>query len=207
MQLKTLMRYMIYFLTAIILFGCSGGTKVVLKQESYVPSFRGADYRFKGKTVILDNFTNQAANTKQWGYFSADSKFYYEATTHLESYLWDCFRKAFQHAGIKVFDHSYGYGVYPYHHWWGGAPYRPRPQGGLRDAVEFQVVLMSMTDQECKFQVLLFKKGEQKFQKDYNVTMPTLASLDPKERERNAYLLIDQMVTTVFKDREFRKAF
>ncbi|OPY84144.1 MAG: hypothetical protein A4E72_02356 [Syntrophus sp. PtaU1.Bin208] len=198
--------FMVCIIAAAALFGCGGGTKVVLKQENYVPAFRAADYsRFKGKTVIMDNFTNQAANTKRWGYYSADNNFYYEATTYLESHLWYCFQKAFQHAGMKVFDQTYGYGAYPY--WWGVTPPPARQNAALKDAVEFQLILMSMTDQESKFQVLLFRGGEQKFQKDYTVTMPAPSSQDPNELEKNAYRLIDQMVTTVFKDKEFRKVF
>jgi len=203
------LRYVACVIAAAVLSGCAGGTKVVLNQENYVPTFRAADYsRFKGKTVIMDNFTNQAANTKRWGYYSADNKFYYEATNYLESHLWFCFQKAFQHTGMKVYDQTYGYGAYPYHpYWWGPVPPPARPQAALKDAVEFQLVLMSMTDQEAKFQIFLFKGGEQKFQKDYVVTLPALPSQDPKELEKNAYLLIDRMVTAVFQDKEFRKVF
>jgi len=89
---------MVCVIAAAVLFGCAGGTKVVLKQENYVPTFRAADYS-------------------------------------------------------------------------------------------------------------LFKGGEQKFQQDYTVALPTPSSQDPKELEKNAYLLIDQMVTAVFKDEEFRKIF
>jgi len=201
------LRCLACIVAAVVLFGCGGGTKVVLKQENYIPAFRAADYsRFKGKTVILDNFTNQAANTKRWGYFSADNKFYYETTTNLENHLWHCFQKAFEHAGMKVYDQTYGYGAYPYPYWW-GAPPPPRPRAALKNAAEFQLVLLSMTDQECKFQVLLFKEGEQKFQKEYAVTMPAPTSQDPKDLEKNAYLLIDRMVMAVFSDKDFRKVF
>jgi hypothetical protein len=158
------LRCVVCFLAAAVLYGCGGATKVVIKQENYTPAFRAGEYgRFKGKTVILDNFTNQAANTKKWGYYSSDNKFYYEATNNLESHLWYCFQKAFQHAGMKVYDQSYGYaygGYHPYHpYWWGYAPPPAQRQGPFKDAVEFQLVLTSMTDQECKFQVLLFARG------------------------------------------------
>lgn len=154
----------------------------------------------------MDNFINQAGNTTSWGYSSADKKVTYEAPVHLESYLWSCFQKAFQHAGINVLDQTYGGYAHPYHpYWWGAAP-PPRAQAP-RGVVEFQLVLTSMTDQECKFQILLFKNGEIKFQKDYAVTMPPSSSTDPKELEKRSYRLIDQMVTSVFKERDFQKAF
>lgn len=37
--------------------------------------------------------------------------------------------------------------------------------------------------------------------------MPPSSSTDPKELEKRSYRLIDQMVTSVFKDRDFQKAF
>jgi hypothetical protein len=209
---KGLMRvgYLLCVMAVFLMIGCAGGSKISIKQDNYSPDFRAGDYsRFKGKTVILDNFINQANNTKSWSYSSADNKYTYEASAHLESYLWYCFQKAFQHAGMKVMDQSYGGAPHPYHpYWWGAAPPPPRTQSAApRGTSEFQLVLTSMTDQECKFQVLVFKNGETKLQKDYSVTMTPPTSADPKELEKRAYRLIDQMVTTVFKDSEFRRVF
>jgi len=205
---RQVMHYVLCLMAAGLLFGCAGGTKVVMKQESYAPDFRAADYsRLKGKTVLLYNFTNSAANTKSWGYYSPDNKVYYEATVRLESYLWYCFQKAFQHAGIKVLDQSYGGGYRGAYHpfWWGAAP-APQARVALpAGTAEFQLVLTSMTDQECKFQVMVFKNGESKFQKDFTATMPATASQDKGELEKRAYRLVDQMVITIFKDKDFQK--
>lgn len=198
----------ICLVTTLCLFGCAGGgMKVAVKQDNYSPGFRSSDMgRVKGKTVIMNNFINQAGNTTSWGYYSVDKKVIYEAPVHLESYLWYCFQKAFQHTGIKVLDQTYGGYAHPYHpYWWGAAP-PPRAQAP-RGVLEFQLVLTSMNDQECKFQILLFKNGETKLQKDYAVTVPPSSSADPKELEKRSYRMIDQMVTSVFKDRDFQKAF
>jgi hypothetical protein len=196
-----------YLVAALIMFGCAGGSmKVAVKQDNYTPGFRSSEMsRVKGKTVIMNNFINQAGNTTQWGYYSADKKVFYEAPVHLESYLWYCFQKAFKHAGIKALDQSYG-GAYPYHPWGWGVPPPQRAQVP-KGVVEFQLVLTSMTDQECKFQILLFKNGEEKFKKDYTVTVAPSSSADTKELEKRSYQLVDQMVTTVFRDSEFRKVF
>ena len=176
-----------------------------LKQDSYAPDLRAADYgRLKGKTVLMYNFTNNAANTKAWGYYSADNKIYYEAPVHLESYLWYCFQKAFQHVGIKVLDQSYGGAYNPF--WWAGAP-PPQARAAVPSGTaEFQFVLMSMTDQECKFQSMVYKNGESKFQKDFVVTVPASTSQDKTELEKRAYAMVDQMVTVLFKDRDFQRA-
>ena len=155
----------------------------------------------------MDNFINQAGNTTSWGYYSADKKVTYEAPVQLESYLWYCFQKAFQHAGIKILDQASG-GGYPYHPYWWGVPPPQRAQAQApKGVIEFQLVLTSMTDQECKFQILLFKNGEQKFQKDYTVTATPSSSTDAKELEKRSYQLVDQMVMTVFRDSEFKRAF
>ena len=203
-----LIRYLTCIAAAFLMFGCAAGSKVTMKQESYTPGFRTADFsRYKGKTVILDNFINQAANTKTWGYNSADNKVYYEATTHLESYLWYCFQKAFQQMGMKVYDQTYGGYWNPYHpYWWGAAP-PPRAPAAVKGATEFQLILTSMTDQEAKFQVLLLKNGENKLQKDYTVTAHPVSSQDAKELEKGAYKLVDQMIITIFRDRDFQKVF
>ena len=200
--------YVVCLMAAFLLLGCVAGSKVTLKQESYTPGVRSAELgHFKGKTVILDNFINQAANTKAWGYNSADNKTYYEATTHLESYLWYCFQKAFQQMGMKVYDQSYGGYWNPYHpYWWGAAP-PPRAPAAVKGATEFQLILTSMTDQEAKFQVLLLKNGENKLQKDYTVTAQPVSSQDAKELEKGAYKLVDQMIITIFRDRDFQKVF
>lgn len=195
--------YLVCCMATLLMIGCAaGGTKITIKHDTYKPGFRSSDIGRKGKTVIMSNFINQAANTTSWAYHSADKKVTYEATERLESYLWYCFQKAFQHAGLKVQEQSYGY--HPY--WWGPGPAPPRPQAG-RGVTEFQLVLKSMTDQESNFQILLFKNGETKFQKDYTVKMPPVSTENVTELENRAYRMVDQMVTTVFRDREFQKAF
>lgn len=130
---------------------------------------------------------------------------YYEAPVHLESCLWYCFQKAFQHAGAKVLDQGYGgYGYHPY--WWGAPPPQAR-QPLPKDTTEFHLTLHSMTDQESRFQVQVFKNGEVKLQKEYSAMLPAAATQDKVELEKRAYRRVDQMVQTVFKDREFQNVF
>lgn len=203
-------KLVICFIAAAALLGCgAGGMKVTLKQDNYKPGFRSGEFsRYRGKTVILDNFINQAANTKSWSYASADQKVTYEATEHLESYMWYCFKKAFDFAGMKVLDASYGaQNPYYYHPWWGPRPYQQPAAGVPKGVSDFQLVLKSMTDQEWVVQVLVFKNGETKLQKDYTVTVPPTTSQDKAELEARAYRTVDQLVTTVFRDREFQRAF
>jgi hypothetical protein len=202
-----LIRLAVCFLAAVALLGCAGGSKIVLNKDNYKPGFRSGEFsRYRGKTVILDNFINQAANTRQWSYASADGKFTYEATDHLESYMWYCFKKAFDSTGIKVLDQTYGHPGPYYHPWWGPRPYQ-QPVAAPKGVTDFQLILKSMTDQEWVVQVLIFKNGETKLQKDYTITVPPTTSQDKAELEKRAYRTVDQLVTAVFRDREFQKAF
>ena len=199
---------LIFCIAVLFMGGCATGTKVALNQEKYSPSFKPGDYsRYKGKRLVLANFANQAQNTKSSSYSSADKKYVYEGGTSLESYYQGCYQKAFAHIGVKLVDYVYreDYARNNYHrHWWGyHSGYGP-PKGVL----EFQLVLLSLTDQEFKFKALLFKEGDTIFDNDYTVTMaPAPETDDTASLERRAYHLVDLSFTTIMKDRAFQKFF
>lgn len=88
--------------------------------------------------------------------------------------------------------------------WWGG----PQPAGVVapKGVPEVQLVLTSVTDQEVRFQVYVFRDGVEKFRKDYVATMPPAASQDVKDLEKHAYDLVDQTFTTLVRDRDFQRA-
>jgi hypothetical protein len=67
--------------------------------------------------------------------------------------------------------------------------------------------LTSLTDQECKFQVSLFKNGESRFQKDFTVTMTPAQTQDVRDLEKRAYRMVDLVFAAIMKDRDFQKAF
>ena len=69
------------------------------------------------------------------------------------------------------------------------------------------LILTSLTDQEFKFKVLLFKDGQTKYEKEFTVTMNAAESGNAAELEKRAYRLVDLAFTTIIKDREFQKAF
>lgn len=191
----------------LFLAGCAGGTKVVTTQEKYSPSFKAGEFsRYKGKKLVLSSFFNQAANTKAYAYFSPDKKLTYEVNIQLETFYYNSFQKAFKQIGVNLVDYSYDdRHAYRHHYWWGV----PGP-GGYRapkGVSEFQFTLLSMTDQEFKFKVMLFKEGESKFDKEYTVTMAAATSDNPAELEKRAYQLVDLAFTTILRDREFSRAF
>jgi hypothetical protein len=205
----------IIFICIIGLFvaGCTtvGSSKITMTQEKYSPSFRAGDYsRVKGKKLILSSFYNQAGNTKAWSYNSADNKYMYEGNTQLESYYRYCFQKAFRHIGVNLVDYNYGEGPRPYnyHHryGWGYAP-PPEATRTARGIPEFQLILTSMTDQEFRFKVLLFKNGETKLDKDFTVKMAPAGTDNMGELEKRSYRLVDFAFTTIMKDKDFQRVF
>jgi hypothetical protein len=187
----------------LFLTGCgASGTKILIKNDQYKPAFSAGEFsRYKGKKAVLSNFQNQAGNTTAWGYSSGDKKFFYEGNEKLESYFWTCFKKSFGHVGVQLVDyvHDPSYGV---HYWWGVAGYRP-PKG----VAEFQLILTSLTDQEFKFRVLVFRDGEAKLDKEMSVSMPATTATDAAALEARSYRLVDHAFVTILRDRDFQRAF
>ena len=196
----------------LFLTGCAAaGSKIMMKQGKYTPSFRSGDYsHYKGKKLILDAFTNQAGNTKAWSYNSADNKYMYEGDAQLEGYYWYCFQKAFRHIGVNIVDYSYGGGPHPYgyHHGygWGYAP-PPEVARAARGVPEFALTLTSLTDQEFSFKVYVYKNGETKLAKDFTVKMSVASTENVADLEKRSYRLVDLAFTTIMKDKDFQRVF
>jgi hypothetical protein len=192
----------------LFLAGCASSTKIMMTQEKYSPSFRAGDYgRYKGKKLVLSSFSNQAQNTKAYDYFSTDKKYMYEGNASLENYYLYCFQKAFRHIGVSLVDYNYDGAYNPYHHgYWWGAP-GPGAYRAPKGVLEFQFILLSITDQEFKFKVLLFKNGESKLDKEYTVTMDAAGTDNAGELEKRSYRLVDLAFTTIMRDRDFQKLF
>jgi hypothetical protein len=191
------------------LAGCAASTKITMTQSKYTPQFHSGDYsRYEGKKLILAGFSNQAANTKAWDYFSADNKYKYEGDAQLESYYWGCFRKAFRHIGVNIVDYYYGGGPRPYYHpyWWGYAP-PPEDRRAARGVPEFGLTITSLTDQEFSFKVYVYKNGETKLEKDFIVKMNTATTDNAAELEKRSYRLVDLAFTTIVKDKDFQRVF
>lgn len=212
MKIRKSWGVLIFFcIIALFLAGCAGGTKVTLKQESYSPSFRAGDYsRYKGKKLCLSSFSNQAQNTKSYRYSSPDNKLSYEGNVKLEDLYLKGFTKAFKHIGVNLVDYTYDndprYRPGYHHGYWWGAP-GPGNYKAPKGVPEFQFILLSMTDQELKFKVLVFKEGETKLDKEYTVTMPAATTDNTTELEKRGYRMVDLAFTTIMKDREFQRVF
>lgn len=133
----------------------------------------------------------------------------YEGDATLESYYWNCFRKAFKHVGVNLTDYAYAGGPNPYHHGYWGWGYAPPPEAAraARGVPEFQLILTSMTDQEFSFKVLLYRDGNTKLDKDFIVKMAAAATDNTADLEKRSYRLVDLAFTTIMKDKDFQRAF
>jgi hypothetical protein len=202
---------LVFSIIALLLAGCASGTKVTMTQEKYSPSFKSGDFsRYKGKKLVLSSFSNQAQNTKTYNYFSPDKKLNYEWNVSLDQLYANGFAKAFKHVGVNLVDYTYDNDYrsrhgYRHGYWWGG----PGPGGykAPKGVAEFQFTILSMTDQEFKFKVVVFKDGETKLDKDYTVTMAAATTADPAELQKRGYQMMDQAFTTIMRDRDFQKVF
>ena len=210
----TLSRVIFFCIIALFLTGCGAtSSKIKMTQSKYTPKFNAGDYsRYKGKKLILAGFTNQAGNTKAWSYNSADNKYMYEGDAQLESYYWYCFQKAFRHIGVNIIDYNYGGGPRPYHsgyrYGWGYG-YVPPPEEAraAKGVPEFGLTLTSLTDQEFRFKVYLYKNGETKLEKDFVVTMAAAGTDNTADLENRTYRLVDLAFTTIMKDKDFQRVF
>lgn len=201
----------VFGIIGLLLTGCASGTKITITQEKYSPSFRAQDYsRYKGKKLVLSSFFNQAQNTKTYNYFSPDKKLNYEGNVSLENLYLNGFTKAFKHIGVNLVDYTYDndprYRPGYHHGYWWGAP-GPGNYKAPKGVPEFQFILLSMTDQELKFKVIVFRDGETKLDKEYAVTMPAATTDNATELEKRGYRLVDLAFTTILKDREFQRVF
>jgi hypothetical protein len=186
---RTIGKAVLLFACFLALTGCpQGGTKVFLKQTSYNPSFETANLSaYNGKPLYFSSVTNNAANTSIWDYYSADSKYAYEATPALQTYFWDCFVKSFNRIGVRAL---------------------PSPWSmGTDTAPELQIFLNSVTDRKFVFTVNLIRPGESTFQKEYTVESPPAGTTDPAELEKRGYRLVDDAFLAMVGDPGFRNAF
>ena len=182
-------KVVLLFACFLALTGCPWGrTKVFINQASYNPSFETADLSaYKGKILHFSSVTNNAANTSICDYYSADSKYAYEASPALQTYFWDCFVKSFNRIGVTTL----------------ASPWT----GGTEAAPELQIVLNSVSDQKFVFTVNLIKPGESTFRKEFTVEAPPAGTADLAELEKRGYRMVDDAFMAMVGDPEFRKAF
>jgi hypothetical protein len=168
-----------------LIVGCTGSA-IRLKSDRYMPLFSASEYgEYKGKQIYLYNIANHAGNSKIFYYRSETGRDPYESIpSPLDAYFWVCFKKAFEHGGLEVWEKAAPAGV-----------------------PSIQIVFDSISDRKFTFEVTLKKESERLFQKVFLVAKSQPPSQDPVQLEQGAYRMLDESVTAILKDSDFKKAF
>ena len=165
--------------------GCKRGTYVYVQQDKYAPQLHANLNVYKGTTVFLNNFSNQASNTSSFYYYSPDYGVTYESSPSLQSYLWGCFQKALVGLGMTV--HSVDDSPAP------GVP-------------EIQMTFNSLTDQEFKFQVTVLKNKQEVYKNSYAIAAPPSNDTRAIALEERAYRMVDAAISSMLFDQKFQQS-
>ena len=169
----------------ITIIGCGGMAGVSLKD--YEPVFTRDHSVYKGKSVYLMNFENQAEDTTIWCYFSTDRKFSYGIDTFIHNYFWYGLRDALVGLGMIVTNVD------------------------NRDpkAPAMWLTLMSITDEHFQVRLTVRPIEDVVFVKRYEVKEPPLPSDDrtPANLEKRAYEMTNRLFETILDDPDFKKIF
>ncbi len=170
--------------TSLLSSGCAGNKTGVLIKE-YKPQFSKEWNQYKGKSVYLMNFDNQANDTSIWYYYSRDQKFSYGTHSTIHNYFWYAFNDAFVKAGITV----------------------SSADNPDLTAPAMWVTLRSITDENYQVGVTVQKKGATFFSKDYTTQEPLPAEGDrnPADLAQRAYKMTDRLIESILADPAFQK--
>jgi len=164
--------------------GCAGMRTSVLIDQ-YQPQFSKEWNQYKGKSIYLMNFDNQANDTSIWYYFSRDQKFSYGSQSTIHNYFWYAFNDAFVKAGISV----------------------SSVDNPDMTAPSMWITLRSITDERYQVRVTVQKKGATSFIKDYRCEepMPAEAARNPAALAQRAYKMTNQLIESILADPEFQR--
>ena len=162
---------------------------VELNRERYVCKIDPTKYQtIKQKTILLSSIADESKNTTNFTYYNPGKTINYDLnysstsmSQPLASYFWYALQKGFECAGIKIEE--------------GGPVY----DGALT------ITIMSLTDQEIKFRIIMSAKGNALYGNDYTIVTATTASTDPKILEDRAYRMLDSMVDKILGDSGIQK--
>jgi len=164
--------------------GCAGRRTSVLIDQ-YKPQFSKEWNQYKGKSVYLMNFDNQANDTSIWYYYSRDQEFSYGTNTTIHNYFWYAFNDSFVKAGMAV----------------------SRVDNPDLSAPSIWITLRSITDECYQVRVTGQKKGATIFMKDYAIEepLPPEADRNPADLAQRAYRMTNQLIESILADPEFQK--
>jgi hypothetical protein len=173
------------FIVSWLLFSGCGGRRTLVQIAEYKPHFTKDWNQYKGKSVYLMNFDNQANDTSIWYYYSRDQKLHYGTDSTIHNYFWYAFNDAFVNAGIAVSSADH--------------PDLTAPA--------MWVTLRSITDERYNVRVTVQKKGASTLSKDYSTEEALAAEADrsPPAMAQRAYMMTNKLIESVLGDPDFQK--
>ena len=180
-------------LTAVLISGCNQYHYVYLRSDSYLPDVqKSVGKGYKGKSVVLGDIYNRAANTYITGYYSGaglmidNSKLVYE-TGIVESYFWYCLQRGFAEAGLTVYTTQ-------------------QAQAGVP---VITIYLNSVSDTEFRFTLQFAKTGQPIYEHQYIVKSgPAPVGSPSDDAIMNwSYDTMNKAAEAILNDPGFKKAF
>ncbi|MBN2041747.1 MAG: hypothetical protein JW864_17050 [Spirochaetes bacterium] len=181
MKFKNRIILFFFIITGCALLPGCGGKNIYLSSSNYTPHPKIVNLtEYKNAKIYIGGFSNNAGNTDRYNYYGPNSDATYETESLLVDYFWYCFVKAFKEMGISV-NEDY-------------------------DAPLLYLMLNSMTDEECTFDINLYKGDDLVFVKEFTVKIPPT---DPESKdlavlERNAYKMINTAIAKILYDNNFK---
>jgi hypothetical protein len=173
------------FVTVLLFSGC-GGKRTWVQIRDYKPDSTKDWNQYKGKSIYLMNFDNQANDTSIWYYYSTDQKLYYGADSTIHNYFWYAFCDAFVTAGISV----------------------SSVDNPDVTAPAMWVTLRSLSDERYAIRMTVQKKRATILSKDYSVeeALPPEADRSPLLMAQRAYRMTNRLIESVLADPQFEKS-
>jgi hypothetical protein len=159
--------------------------KVTLRMEKYDADLCEAVTGYKGKPLVLGEFTNSAQTVNETEFMSADRNIRYVSSDPLNEFFWYCFKEALHQAEFKQRDCA------------------DCPEG---ESPVMTMNLLSIDDARISLQVVVTISGTKYFEKTFEITNDTAARPDKKKDIRDWFFgLFDKIICTVFGDADLKQ--
>jgi hypothetical protein len=163
--------------------GISAGD-ISLSVENYTPRTAQALLPYKNKAVMLREFINRAENTRKNSYPSQDTTLWYRTGKGpVGKFFRASFEKALTSAGMVVYEST-----------------------GLAATPKLELKILHITDRSFRGEATLYTL-DGPTTKMLDIVWPPAKNENPETLEQNAYAHMDAIVTTLFTDPRFTRAF
>ena len=191
-------RIFLLILSSLILFSChfappDNVLNVEVSRARYTPGIDHSKHaEYNGKLMIFDSVeVSENPNITDFFYLNEDKTIAYTLAYSpssmqqpVASFFWYAMQKTFQSLGMNITE-----------------------KGLLKNVPQLNLKVLSLTDQEAKFQIRLLRNGLLLMQKEVVVSQKLPPTKDETELEKRQYTYLDLMVDTILSDPDFKREF